>query len=451
MGTTEILARHVVETTYESLPAEVVRAAKDVILDGVGVMLAGSQEEPPRLAAAFAREMGGAPSCTVFGLGFRTSPAMAALVNGISGHVLDYEPMWHPATHATSPTLPSILALGETRPVSGRDAIAALAVAFEVQGRLRLGGYATEKIERNGFHPPGTVGPMGAAAAGAKLLGLDVRQTRWAFGLAGSRGGTLAANIGTMAKSSHCGNAGRMGLEAALMAAHGFTANEDVIEAPSGWAHVFHRDGFDFAAAEAFGRPWRMVDPGLATKKHPSQYGTHRGIDAALALAQKHALAAADIDRVVIRGPAMSYIDRPFPSTGLEGKFSYQYTVAAALLDGQIGIDTFRDARRFAPDMEAMLRRIQVEPDPAIPADFEAMWVEVTAHTRDGRVAAERCDRPRGIWGNPLTRAERVAKFRTTAGVVLDTARVEQALTMIESLETLPALRDLIAVLDGGR
>src|SRR5262245_1134469 len=296
MGTTEILARCIVETTYESLPAEVVRAAKDVILDGVGVMLAGSQEEPPRIAAAFAREVGGPPACTVFGLGFRTSAPLAALVNGISGHVLDYEPMWHPATHATSPTLPSILALGETRAISGRDAITALAVAFEVQGRLRLGGYATEKIERSGFHPPGTVGPMGAAAAGAKLLGLDVQQTRWALGLAGSRGGTLAANIGTMAKSSHCGNAGRMGLESALMAAHGFTANEDVIEAPSGWAHVFHREGFDFAAAEAFGRPWRMVDPGLATKKHPSQYGTHRGIDAALALSQKHGLTGADID-----------------------------------------------------------------------------------------------------------------------------------------------------------
>src|SRR4030095_7975756 len=166
----------------------------------------------------------------------------------------------------------------------------------------------------------------------------------------------------------------------------------------------------------AFGRPWRMVDPGLATKKHPSQYGTHRGIDAALALSQTPGVAAAVIERVVSRGPQISYIDRPLPRTGLEGKFSYQYTVAAALLDGQIGIDTFRDARRFAPDMEAMLRRIQVEPDPAIPADFEAMWVEVTAHTRDGRAATERCDRPRGIWGNPLTRAARLATFRTTAG-----------------------------------
>lgn len=451
MGTTEVLARHIVETTYDSLPAEVVRAAKDVILDGVGVMLAGSREEPPRIVADYAREMGGAPRCTVFGFGFKTSPPMAAFVNGISGHVLDYEPMWHPATHATSPTLPSILALAETHDVSGKDAITALAVAFEVQGRLRLGGFRAEQIERNGFHPPGTVGPLGAAAAGAVLLRLDVQQTRWALGLAGSRTGALAANIGTMTKSSHCGNAGRMGLEAALLAARGFTANDDVIEAPSGWAQVFHREGFDFAAAEAFGRPWRMVEPGLATKKHPSQYGTHRGIDAALELRQKHGLDPAEITQVLIQGPVMQYINRPFPRTGLEGKFSYQYTVSAALLDGGIGIETFRDARRLAPDMEAMLRQVEVRMDPAIPANFEEMWVEVTARTRDGRALTARCDRPRGIWGNPLTREERLTKFRNTAGVLLAPPQVEQAQALIEGLETLPTLHDLIAVLQGAR
>src|SRR5262249_58717802 len=110
------------------------------------------------------------------------------------------------ATRAPSPTLPAILALGETREVSGKDAITALAVAFEVQGRLRLGGFATERIERTGFHPPGTVGPLGAAAAGASLLRLDVQQTRWALGLAASRSGALPANIGTLPTSSHCRN-----------------------------------------------------------------------------------------------------------------------------------------------------------------------------------------------------------------------------------------------------
>jgi aconitate decarboxylase len=451
MGVTESLATHIASTTYDTLPAEVVQAAKDIVLDGVGVMLAGSQEEPPRIVAEYAREMGGRPVCTVFGLGFKTSPPMAAFVNGVSGHVLDYEPMWHPATHATSPTLPAILALAETRDVSGKDAITALAVAFEVQGRLRLGGFSSERIERAGFHPPGTVGPLGAAAAAAVLLRLDVQHTRWALGLAASRCGTLAANIGSMTKSSHCGNAGRMGLESALLAAKGFTANEDVIEAPAGWAHAFHREGFDWSAAEAFGRPWRMVDPGLAIKKHPSQYGTHRGIDAALDLSHKHALDPADIARVVIHGPVMSYIDRPFPKTGLEGKFSYQYTVSAALLDGHIGIDTFRDARRFAPEMEAMLGKVEMQMDAAIPSNFEEMWVEVTAYTRDGRELAARCDRPRGIWGNPLTRDERLAKFRATAGVLLPPAGVEQAEGLITRLETLPTLSGLIAALDGRR
>jgi len=213
----------------------------------------------------------------------------------------------------------------------------------------------------------------------------------------------------------------------------------------------FHRDGFDFAAAEAFGWPWRMVDPGLATKKHPSQYGTHRGIDAALELSQKHGLDPAEITRVVIRGPVMPYIDRPQPRTGLEGKFSYQYTVSAALLDGHIGIDSFRDTRRFAPELEAMLRKVEVRMDAAIPANFEEMWVEVTARTRDGRELTARCDRPRGIWGNPLTREERLTKFRATAGVLLAPPQVEQAEALIETLETLPALRGLISVLQGGR
>src|SRR5215470_4875639 len=111
MGVTETLATHIVDTSYDDLRADVVQAAKDIVLDGVGVMLAGAKEEPPRIVAEYAREMGGQPTCTVFGHGFKTSPPMAAFVNGVSGHVLDYEPMWHPATHATSPTLPAILAL----------------------------------------------------------------------------------------------------------------------------------------------------------------------------------------------------------------------------------------------------------------------------------------------------------------------------------------------------
>src|SRR5262249_36558960 len=155
MGTTEILARHIVETTYDALPADVVRAAKDIMLDGIGVMLAGSQEEPPRIAAEYAREMGGRPDCTVFGHGFKTSPPMAAFVNGGSGHVLDYQPMWHPATHATSPTLPATLApRGDARGLrQGRDRRAGRGLrgaGAPTSRRLRYRAHRAHRVSSSG-------------------------------------------------------------------------------------------------------------------------------------------------------------------------------------------------------------------------------------------------------------------------------------------------------------
>src|SRR5262249_52448580 len=182
-------------------------------------------------------------------------------------------------------------------------------------------------------------------------------------------------------------------------------------------------------------------------KKPPCQNGSRPRIRGDLEFARTDGFEPAAIERVLIRGPVMSYIDRPFPKTGLEGKFSYQYMVAAALLDGQIGIDTFRDSRRFAPEMEAMLGKIEMRMDAAIPANFEEMWVEVTVRARDGCELQARCDRPRGIWGNPLTAEQRLTKFRNTAGVLLAPADVEEARALIERLETVPRLSDLITVL----
>ena len=115
MSTTEELSQLISQTTFAAIPPEVVEVAKVVILDGLGVTLAGSLEPAARIVAEYVGEMGGTAQCSVFGHGFQTSPVMAAFANGVAGHVLDYEVMWHPATHATSPTLPGILALAEMR------------------------------------------------------------------------------------------------------------------------------------------------------------------------------------------------------------------------------------------------------------------------------------------------------------------------------------------------
>ena len=450
MGITEELAGHISSAKYESMPPEAVEAAKMVILDGLAVTLAGSQEQAAQIVAEYAREMGGNPQCSAFGHGFKTSPPMAAFINGVAGHVLDYEVMWHPATHATSPTLPGILALAESREATGKDIVTALITGFEVQGRIRV---ASADLGLGGFHPPGLVGVMGSAAAGSVMLGLDTEQTQMALGMAASRAGTVSANTGTMTKSTHCGNAGRMGLEAALLAAKGFTANATVIEHESGYAAVLFGDGFELeAVTRDFGNPYRLVHPGVAIKKHPSQYGTHRGIDAALDLQQRFGVDADRIAAVTIETPVMRYVGRPFPETGLDGKFSFQYTVAAALLDRSIGIETFTDEAVHRPEVVDLLRRTTVDMKPEIPANFDDMWIVVSVETSDGQTYRSRCDRPRGIWGNPLTRDERLAKVRSCASRVLSDSETERFIAIIEDLESAntATVQELVAMLGHG-
>ena len=447
MSVTQQLAQHIAEAKYEAMPPEAVEAAKVVILDGIAVTLAGTREQAAQIVADYAREMGGNAQCSAIGHGFKTSPPMAAFVNGVAGHVLDYEVMWHPATHATSPTLPGILALAESRNMTGQDIISALITGFEVQGRIRV---ASADMPLGGFHPPGLVGVMGSAAAGAVMLGLDTQQTRMALGIAASRAGTVSANTGTMTKSTHCGNAGRMGLEAALLAAKGFTANANVIEHETGYAAVLFGDDFDIdAVVRDFGNPYRLVNPGVAIKKHPSQYGTHRGIDAALDLQHRFSVDPDRITSVRIETPVMRYVGRPFPETGLDGKFSFQYTVAASLLDRRIGIETFTDEAVHRPEVLELLGKTTVDMRLEIPANFEDMWVTVNIDTVDGQTYRSHCDRPRGIWGNPLSREERLAKVRSCASRVLVDEETERIIEVVESLEKANSstIQELVAIL----
>ncbi len=190
MSVSQDLSVLISQAQFRALPPDVVEVAKTVILDGLGVTLAGSVELPARIVAEYVQEMGGTPQCSVWGHRFKTSPVMAAFANGVAGHVLDYEVMWHPATHATSPTLPGILALAESQQRSGQEVITALVTAFEVQGRIRV---ASAKLDLRGFHPPGLVGVMGSAAAASVMLKLSAEQTRMALGIAASRAGGVSA------------------------------------------------------------------------------------------------------------------------------------------------------------------------------------------------------------------------------------------------------------------
>jgi aconitate decarboxylase len=430
MAVTAQLCERIAATGYENLGPPAIEAARRLVLDGIAIAIAGTQEEAIHILAAHHKEQGGAAQATAIGNGFRLNTVSAAALNGAAIHVLDFEPMWSPANHALSTTLAGVLALAEARGATGREVLTALVKGVEMQGWIRQ---ASGQYEANTsrFHPPGAAGPLGAAVAAGHLLKLDPDQLANAIGIAASRAGSLLANAGTMTKSTHCGHAAALGLESALLAARGFTANVEVFEAAQGYVPALYDDGFKVDEMLGYGRtPWRVVDPGYAIKMFPCQFGTHFGITAGLELHRKIP-SAATIRRVILTAPVMNYVDRPRPKTGLSGKFSLQYTAASALLDGKVGIRTFTDARLAQADMQDLLGKFELRLDPTIHGRFEDMHVLLRVELDGGRVLETRCDGPRGKWGtSPISEAEHLVKVHDCLATRLAPAAAERVIAL---------------------
>ncbi len=450
-GITERLADCIASVRYDTLPEDVINMSKVVTLDGVANMLAGSIQPLGKILIRYVSSMGGKSAATVIGSGFKTSPPFAAFANAAFCHSMDYEAMWWPPTHPTSPVLPAVLALGEHKGLAGKKVIEALVAGFEVQGRLnRCVEWFKEPYSC--FHPPGTIGVIGSAAACSKVLGLDPWKTRMALGIAASRTGGLWANTGTMTKSQHSANSARSGVESALLAWEGYTSNEDIIEnKKGGFGRLIFGEEADLEiAVKDFGRPYLMVNPGIYIKKYPAQTTTHWGIETTLEIRNRYDLNPADIHQVVVNVGYPNWSAHwPSPKTGLEGKFSIHYTVAVALIDGNLRIDSFTDERRFSPDIEEMLGRITVVEDKGIPEglNFAQTWAETKITLKDGRMFQARCDRPRGRWDNPLTREERLFKFHDCAQQLLNTKDASRVNELVERLERLKNITELTSIL----
>jgi aconitate decarboxylase len=436
MTVTAELCDKIVATTFDSLSPEAIAAARRLVLDGLAIALAGTEEDTIRILAEHYREFGARGDAAVIGFDFRTAPTLAAALNGASMHVLDFEPMWTPSNHALSTTLPAILALAGTRQVSGQDLIAALVKGIEIQGWIRHAGhlYETGGVR---FHPPALVGPMGSAVAAGHVLGLTAEQLANALGIASSRCGGMAANIGTMTKSTHCGHAAMHGLESALLASRGFTGNPEPFEAFNGYGRMMFGETFQPQDLLNFGPPYRIVSPGYAIKMFPSQFGTHFAITAGLTLhPQIHDPAM--IHSVTLTTPVMQYVNRPHPDTGLAGKFSLQYTFANGLLRGAVKIDTFTDDRVKDAGMAALLDKIHIDMSPDIPARFDKMWVEARVEFDDGTVLHTRCNGPKGVWGSPpITEEEHLVKIRDCLSRRLPEARAQALIGLARRVETL--------------
>ncbi len=446
------LAAWALDLRPESLPDEVVRLARDAILDTVGVILAGVGEPVTRIVGDLVAEDGCRPVASQLGSRLRTSPEHAALLNGVSGHALDFDDVSRSMEgHPSVVALPAALAAAEAAGASGAELLTAYVVGVEVMGKLgRALGSAHYQA---GWHATATVGAVGAAVAAGRLLGLDLDGLERAVAIAVSEAGGSRQNFGTMTKPFHAGHAARSGVHAARLAARGLTASAAALEGRYGYFALFAPGGgLAETLVPGLGRPFELVDPGLSVKRYPCCFATHRALDAVLDLRREHGLEPDQVERVRVTVPAggLAPLIYDRPGTGLEGKFSMGYVVAAALLDGEVGLGSFGDEMVRRSEIGELEDRIEVAEDPAVPIDHNPMEegeVTVGIVLRDGSVLERTVRHPRGSPERRLTGAELVAKFRDCASGPLAPDGVERALACLERLERLDDVGELTAAL----
>jgi len=455
----EELARRIVAMDYGDLPDQAIRWAKTAFLDTVAVTLAGSVEDCARIvgdvAGVGAATAAQGPSL-VFGSDRRVSALDAALINGTAAHALDFDDVAESiGGHPSVPLVPAIIALGEQVGASGEDAILAYVVGFETESRIARAVHP-HHYDR-GWHPTTTVGIFGTVAAAARILKLTAAETATALNLAVSLAAGVKANFGTMTKPLHVGHCARSGALAALLAKGGFTAGQRAFEHPQGYLDVFNGAG-NYDAAKIFERwadPLDIVDPGFGLKQYPCCGSTHPAIDAMLKLRLQHPVDADDVTAIeVLTNPRrLPHTDKPDPRNGLEGKFSIQYIVARALLDGRVVLGHFEDAAVREPRVRKLVALVRVGAHPEMPADSEEQFAaEVIVTTRAGRKHSARVPHQicRGL-ANPMSREELWAKFEDCALRALSPAQIRPLFEMLERLDGAASMRDITDAVAVGR
>lgn len=444
---TEALATYIVEGEFRDLPSAMVDAAKASILDSLGVAMAGAVEPLGKTITGYVKELGGNPQSTVLGTGLRTSPPNAALANGAMIHALDYDDSLQIFSfHFSSFLLPTILALGEDQGISGKQFITAF--AFGLETAVAVFRAATSRRDYDlGWHRTATVGTLASAAAGAKVLELDVHQTRMALGMAASQAAGIRQNFGTMTKPLHSGLTARNGVTAAMLAQRGFTADSNILEGKLGFCNVFYGVGhYELANIGAsISHPFDYVSS-IRIKKYSCCGQNARPIDAMLALANDHDIRPEQVAHVEcgINPSVMNILVYSNPTTGLEGKFSLEFCLAVALLDRKVVLGDFTDERVNDPRVREVIRKISKYPDRTVPHSGGRGPI-VTVRLLDGREYSRRIDMGEDQpWPAP-TQEEKIAKYRDCAKRVLDDQKIEACLKLIQNLEEVKDIRQVIA------
>ena len=443
------LAQFVAETRWENFHPTAIAAAKDVVLDTIGAMLAGSRLSENANFAGLAATMGGSGKATILGHGHRVQPVWATMVNATAGVSLEMDEGnrlggGHPSIHVT----PGAIAVGEDLGCSGREVLASIIVGYEVISRI---GTATQVKPE--VHSHGTWGTIGTAAATARLMGFDAAQTRVAMNLAMSMSpaNTWTPCIeGATVRNLYPGRSGFQGIMAAHLSQCGYTA---IADGPADLYRTFLGHGFDpDAVVDGLGTGGDLRIQQNYFKLHACCLYNHPVLDAVQDLLREEAFAPSDVKSIAVTAPPIAGIMAdPHPENMLAAKFSIPYAVAAAICYRRTDVTAFLPERVDNADIRALAERVSLESDPEMNLRrYDYPSARVAVHLTDGRIRRAEVTSQRGDFSNPAGREELLGKFDLLSRDTLGTDRVQQVVEAVSRLDQEPDVGELTALLSTG-
>lgn len=440
-GITRQLAQYVVDVDHEVLSSEVIHSAKRCLLDWVGVALGGSSHKGVDSLLHVSEKVGIQNKAVIIGRNSRTDILHAALINGYMSHVLDYDDIdVESFVHPSAPVWPAIVSLSAMMNISGKQALLAFILGYEVENRIALS--LVRHHDERGWHMTGMVGGFGAAAASGKLLKLDVEQMSQAFGIVATYSSGLREMFGTMCKALHPGKASMSGLYASLLAQAGLTSSKRVLEAPRGFyvVNAGERDIRQMVAGlgESFEILRNSMKPySCGSVTHPTIEGVIKLRNRERIKPQDVAKIEAEVNRIVLEVTA-----KESPATGLDGKFSIYHCIAAALVDGACGPDQFSDARVNAPDIVSIRKHSSVKANP----DFRYEEARVRITLKNGKRFEEHIPFASGTHANPLSDEQLAKKYRSMAERVLGSERAQKLAEKIWMVDEIDDFQELVSL-----
>jgi 2-methylcitrate dehydratase PrpD len=452
------VAEFVVTTQLSDIPGETIELGKKSILDGLGLALSGSKAETAGLVQQYVKSLGcESGSASVLGFAVKMPARFAALANGISIHVDDYDDtqlasakdrVYGLLVHPTVCVLPAALATAEVGAMSGKALLVAYQVGVEVE--CKIAEAISPRHYEDGFHSTGTCGVFGGASACARLKGLDEVHTARAFAIAASQAAGLRENFGTMMKPFQAGHATESGVVAADFAALGWTGAEQILEAQRGFFHAYGGSYDPTVITDRLGKPWTFQNPGVSIKPFPSGSLTHPGMTELLRLILANSIHAVDVAQVEVgtNHNMLNTLIHHRPTTGLQAKFSMEFCMAILLLDGTADQTKFTDAVAKRADVQEMIGRVRFYTDPeAEKAGYDKMTTILKITLKDGRVISGRADFGKGSPSNPMSYEEVAEKFLGCAAFAeWPASKANQVIEMVRRLEDLSDVRTLTAL-----